>query len=298
MNNILKKVYKKIRKIFDNNFNIEKIIRNQLVLQNYETLSLNSVDLGIDKKVLLGNQLIVSLTTYGHRINDVHLTIESILHQTVKPNKVILWLDNRLKNNVLPIFLQKQMKRGLEIEFCEDIGSYTKLVPTLKKYPDSIIITVDDDMVYTYDFIEHFVNSYLKNPNKIYFYRGHKIVFDKNKKLKSYKDWVKEGASGCSLLNVPTGVCGVLYPPNCFHNDVTNHKLFLELCPHADDIWFKVMTYLKGFECEKIETGKDPNEKFVYINTALETSLSNINNVQGMNDVQIKQVFNFYKIKF
>lgn len=298
MISLIKKIIKKTRKAFDNNYYLEDSIKNQLVIQKYESLSFNSSASGIDDNLRFENKLIVSLTTYGFRINDVYLTIESILNQTVKPNKVILWLDHSFKNKRLPIVLQKQMERGLEIQFCEDVRSYTKLIPTLEKYPDSIIITIDDDMIYTHDFIEYLVNSYLNNPNKIYFYRGHKIVFDKNKNLMPYKNWVKEGAQGSSLLNVPTGVCGVLYPPNCFHEDITNRELFMKLCPHADDIWFKAMSYLKNIECEKIETGKAANDKFVYVNTAIETSLSNINNVQGMNDVQIKQVFDFYKINF
>lgn len=294
----VKNFINKIRSAFNNSYYVENIVKSQLVIHKYENLSFESKNKGITEDVNYGHQLIVSLTTYGSRINDVYLTIESMLHQTIKPNKIILWLDYSFKNKKLPIVLQKQQERGLEIEFCEDIRSYTKLVPTIEKYPNSIIVTIDDDMIYTYDFIENLVNAYEINPNKIYFYRGHKIVFDNNKNIKSYIDWVRQGAKDSSLLNVPTGVCGVLYPPNCFYEDVTKKEIFMKICPYADDIWFKAMSYLKKIECEKIETGKDANEKFIYINTAVGTSLSNINNVQGMNDLQIKQVFDFYKIKF
>lgn len=294
----VKNFINKIRSAFNNSYYVENIVKSQLVIHKYENFSFESKNIGITEDINYGHQLIVSLTTYGSRINDVYLTIESMLHQTIKPNKIILWLDYSFKNKKLPIVLQKQQERGLEIKFCEDIRSYTKLVPTIEKYPNSIIVTIDDDMIYTYDFIENLVNAYEINPNKIYFYRGHKIVFDNNKNIKSYIDWVRQGAKDSSLLNVPTGVCGVLYPPNCFYEDVTKKEIFMKICPYADDIWFKTMSYLKGIECEKIETGKDANEKFIYINTAVETSLSNINNIQGMNDVQIKQVFEFYKIKF
>lgn len=39
-----------------------------------------------------GSELIVSLTTYPARIEGIHYVIESLLMQSMKPNRVILWL--------------------------------------------------------------------------------------------------------------------------------------------------------------------------------------------------------------
>ena len=76
-----------------------------------------------------GNEkIIVSLTTYGKRIYDVALSIESIMQGSMKPNKIILWIDKSWKGKGLPLALQRQQSRGLEINFCKDIRSYTKLV--------------------------------------------------------------------------------------------------------------------------------------------------------------------------
>ncbi|MDR0763178.1 MAG: hypothetical protein LBF01_01600, partial [Bacteroidales bacterium] len=100
--------------------------------------------------------LIVSLTTHGKRIYEVYLAIESILRQTLKPNKIILWLSkNKFNENNIPLILKKQQQRGLEIAFCEDVKSYTKLIPTLQMYPQAVIITVDDDILYPFDLIEN-----------------------------------------------------------------------------------------------------------------------------------------------
>jgi hypothetical protein len=41
-------------------------------------------------------------------------------------------------------------------------------------------------------------------------------------------------------------VSGALYPPGVLHEDVFNTDLAEKLCPHADDIWFKVMAFRKG----------------------------------------------------
>jgi len=287
----------RIRNAFYNIENIEKIINKQLTITRYNELSMVSSERGTSEKFVINRPIVISLTTYGLRINEVHLTIESLLHQTVKPNKIILWLDNSFKDTAIPYLLRMQEKRGLEICYCIDIRSYTKLVPTIESCPNSVIITVDDDMIYTPDFIEHLVNAYKKDSTKVYFYRGHKIAFDKNGKIAPYDTWVTNGAKGSSIFNLPTGVSGVLYPPNCFHVDVTNRNIFLKICPYADDIWFKAMTLINEIECEKIETGKEADEKFIYIETAVSYSLSNINNLQKMNDVQIDQVFKKYDLK-
>lgn len=293
----MKNVISRLKKAFYNIENFESIFNDKLIISRYNDLSMNTIEIGITPNLRCEYPIIVSLTTYSYRINEVYLTIESLLHQTIKPNRIILWLDRKFENTNIPIQLKNQEKRGLEIRFCMDIRSYTKLVPTIELCPDSIIVTVDDDIIYTPDFIEHLINHYMDDPTKVYFYRGHKIAYDKNGNLTPYSKWVKTGASGSSLFNLPTGVGGVLYPPYCFHKEVLNKDIFLDICPYADDIWFKAMTLLNGIECQKIETGKEADEKFVYINTAVSTSLSNINNLKGMNDVQAKKVFEKYNIR-
>jgi predicted transcriptional regulator len=46
---------------------------------------------------------------------------------TIKPNRIILWLSkDEFINQQIPITLQKQKKRGLEIEFCDELFSYKK----------------------------------------------------------------------------------------------------------------------------------------------------------------------------
>lgn len=44
----------------------------------------------------------------------------------------------------------------------------------------------------------------------------------------------------------PTGVGGVLYPPNAFVDDVMDEDAFTRLCPYGDDIWFFWMARLAG----------------------------------------------------
>ena len=52
----------------------------------------------------------------------------------------------------------------------------------MKKYRDYAIITIEDNIIYTNDFIETLYNSYMKSPNSIHARCVHKIMIN-NKKL-------------------------------------------------------------------------------------------------------------------
>src|SRR5690554_7292875 len=79
----------------------------------------------IKRKAYLDKEVILSLTTYNKRIFDVALTIESLFQQTIKANRIILWLaEDEFMGRDLPVKLTKLIDRGLEIRYCEDLKSY------------------------------------------------------------------------------------------------------------------------------------------------------------------------------
>ena len=52
--------------------------------------------------------MIVTLTTFGQRLNDVYLAIESIMQGSLLPNRIILWLADDMRGKVLPVTLQNK----------------------------------------------------------------------------------------------------------------------------------------------------------------------------------------------
>ena len=240
--------------------------------------------------------LIVSLTTYSHRINDVYLVVESMLRQSVLPNRIILWLDeDEFSGDMLPVLLKKQRQRGLEIMYCKNIRSYKKIIPTLQLTKDCNIITVDDDIIYPYDFIERFLLAYQKNKNCVYYYCGRIILHDGNR-FKSYNKWPMVESSTELFDVLPTGAGGVFYPAGCFDDRVTDESLFMDLCPHADDVWLRVMTMLKGYKCRKIEFSGSFNNYFAHIWRGQDIALSNRNYFNNANDTQVCAAFDRFEI--
>lgn len=248
-------------------------------------------------------RIIVSLTSYRGRIYDVHYTIYSLLNQTMKPDEVILWLGNDERNfpngdEDLPIKIRRLMENGLTVRYCEDIRSYTKLVPALREFPEDIIVTADDDIYYPEEWLERLYRAYEQGGDEmVYCHRIHRIQVE-NGKLLPYSRWKKASEKEPdSYLNFLTGVGGVLYPPGVLHEDATNEKLFKQLSPLADDVWFWAMAVRND---RKIRVIENPMSQLTYVNIERElnmngdTTLISENCFQDKNDEQIENVLSEY----
>lgn len=248
---------------------------------------------GISDEKYCDHELIVSLTTHGRRIYDVCLAVESIMQGSMLPNRIILWLGEEFQDIVLPRTLQNQMKRGLEIRYCKDLGPYTKLIPALTQYPDAIIVTIDDDVIYSQEMLEGLYVSYLSNPNAIHANRIHDMTFNKDGSLKSYLDWRQEVSEAQHPFF--TGCSGVLYPPSVLPTETINDQAFLQICRYADDVWFNAMAILNDVKIVKVNTCASAG---VDVMTVRELGLckENTNHTSCRNDVQIKSVFSKYAI--
>lgn len=286
---------------------IFSFIKNKIWLYRQIKIDKNALDKDIAKfseqgiqKFTDGKQIIVSLTSFPARIDDVKYTIFSLMQQTIKPNKIILWLGEdkfKYKEKDLPKDLLKLRENGLLIKFVKDIGSYTKLIPALRQYPDSLIITVDDDIFYPKTLVEDLYQEYSNNPDCIVAHRVHRVRIC-DKKIAPYSDWdfaVKIVPSNPSYLNFLTGVGGVMYDSTLLYKDVLREDIFIRYCPKADDIWFYVMAVLQGTKIKMVPKGA---YKLFYVNPDKEISgedtLLSHNVREGGNDIQFRSLCELY----
>ena len=253
---------------------------------------------GITDKMYCDHRIIVSLTSYGKRVKTAYLSIESIMEQTMKANRIVLWLGNSWKGKRLPESLQRLKKRGLEIYFCEDIRSYKKLIPSLKMFPDDAIITIDDDLIYDINMLENLIVPYLDNPARIYCCRAHQIVLGKDAKPIPYNKWkwcLTEAQTGWWVF--PTGAGGCLYPPHSLDDEVLNEDVFMDICQFADDVWFKAMALKKGTMAVHVETIDKYGAEYIENPSVQENSLCSVNvGGKATNDIQIAAVFEKYNL--
>jgi hypothetical protein len=238
---------------------------------------------------------VVSLTSFPERINDVWITIETLMRQSFKPDVLVLWLaESQFPERKLPIELTEMVNRGLTIKFCDDIRSYKKYFYAFSEYPSANIITVDDDGYYPFNTIESLVLLHNVFPYSICANRAHLITFI-NKEIAPYKKW-KHNFKSAKLpthLLMPTGFGGVLYPPGSLHPDAFNKELFQKLATHADDLWLKIAAILNG---TKVATTQSFNKDFVTVNKTQIIKLVNLNVIGGENDDQLLNILNHYNI--
>jgi hypothetical protein len=237
------------------------------------------------------SKVIVSLTSYGHRLATVHLTLLSLLNQTVVPDKVILWLsEEEFKGQKLPKILTDLQAYGLTIDYCNDIGSYKKLIPSLTRFPDQLIITFDDDVIYPCNHIERLLQAYNQHPEAIICHHARKMIMS-DTNIQPYCQWpfVIEGCRSNRLL--PIGLGGVLYPPHSLHALVNDSELFLKLAPKADDLWFKCMALKQGTPTIIVDEPLALSD-YLLLPQSQTNALWHVNRYN--NDTQLQNILNYF----
>ena len=248
----------------------------------------------------VGNRIIVSMTSYGRRISScvVYYSLVSVLRQSIQPDKVILWIDKtKWTEDNLPQKLKDLIPKGVEYRFCEDLRSYTKLVPALREYPNDIIVTLDDDIIYPSNTLQQLYDNYRRYPDAICCLNPLEVrVVDGIPSR--YETWIN-----CSnnveknVMVFPCGVEGVLYPPYTLSQEVTDEKLFKLLCPFADDIWFwfcGCRNNTKRIVIRKSRAAYSFDAIFQYFNTG--SALTHKNRFEHANDKQFKDLFEYYGV--
>lgn len=246
--------------------------------------------------------IVVTLTSFPPRFKSVYLTIESLLNQDLKPDKIILWLaKEEAEKHPLPYNLLKLKARGLEIRLVADnIKSYKKLIYALTEFDSCLLVTCDDDWMYPSWFIKDLYLCHQKHPKCICAYRAQVMKWQhktgKQRALVTYSQWGKpdksHSTSPSSVDIFPTTGGGALYPVNSLHKEVVN-PIFMRLCPTADDIWFKAMSLLNKTKVVMVKE-KSIDFHLIEFRGSQKQTLWQINETK--NDEQLKNVFDYFHI--
>ena len=214
-------------------------------------LALNSDNKSIKKEKIKSplnqkpreEKVIVSLTSYPTRISFVYLAIKSLMLQTYKPDRIILWLaEEQFPTKELPKELTDLEKYGLEIIWMHDIYGHKKYFNPVKNQAENeVVITFDDDIIYPKNAIKRLIKKHKKFPNCLVCERGQVLdetVIDNPGKWKTISSiGVKKPTY--SINPSPGGGC--LIPKDAFYVDATNEEKIRELAYKNDDLWYMFM---------------------------------------------------------
>jgi len=251
---------------------------------------------GVSKTKDHSPQIVVSLTSFPPRMKNLWMVLESLLRQTKKPDRIILWLATTQfpHHKDIEKRVRAMEQRGLEIRFCEDLKPHKKYYYAMQEFSHDIVITADDDIFYSETMVEDLLTKHHEYPNCVVCYRAHQITF-KDGKVNKYDDWYQrsKGISGPSHTLLANNGSGVLYPPKCLSEEVFNLQAIQELCPNADDLWLKCMGAMNGTRTVKVY----PIFAEVFTTRGFaDSGLAKINVAEGGNDKQLKNVIERYAL--
>ena len=170
----------------------------------------------------------ISISTIPQRIKNLYESVNSLLNQTHKPDKIFINIPfkyERFSETINDNQIPKFDSNIVEITRCEDCGPGTKLLGSLNKCEkNSLVILVDDDHIYEDYMIEKFFHFYSKAANNAYSFYVHPLG----------NFGIGQGADGFAInTNHLTGI-------KIFYDKIVkNYKeLFL-----YDDLWISYFLY-------------------------------------------------------
>lgn len=244
---------------------------------------------------------IVSLTSHPERIAVAEKCIRTLINQTVKPKKLILWLSTEQfpeREGGIPhgLVVLKNTCDFFDISWVEgDLKPHKKYFYAMQEWPDEPVIIVDDDVSYDVHLVEYLLESYEKFPDCVSAMRVNLMMFRRDGSIMDYEGWTM----GYRMLQdtpstqlVPTGVGGVLYPPHTLPKEAFNKTAIEENCLYCDDLWLKILASHAGVKTVM-------PEKFCIerlIDGSQNVALWKMNVRHGNNnDVSLQNILNYYE---
>ena len=229
----------------------------------------------------------VSLTSYGRRLRLVHLTLESIAAGTVRPGRLVLWLDDLdLVSHPTP-GLRRLIARGLEVNPTADLKPHKKYYPYVQSIDHHVapLVTADDDLMYPVDWLETLLAAHATDPSTNTAHRARAVRTDAEGRIAPYAGWgaVRRGAS--SPRHLATGNWGHVIVPAMLEALREREAEFLAVAPTADDLWLHRVAVELGV-APKV-TGTYTADDFLHLPDG-GASLSDANIDGAGNDRQIR----------
>lgn len=238
--------------------------------------------------------VIVSLTSFPARIQNLWLGVETLLRQSVPPQRIYVWLSKEqfLNSSKIPDSLKRLEKRGVKIRLVDgDIRSHKKYFYVFNEHANDLVLLADDDIIYPSNLLQSLLEARSKcNRDKVIVHKyGYRMRYTESGELEPYNRWGSFYSSyeGNDLFFGSGG--GTLLCPKDLWKDVLNLDLALKLCPHADDIWLNAMAKMNNCYYVKVKDGP-----ILSVYNKNNFSLFETNLRQNMNDVQIRRVIDYY----
>lgn len=244
----------------------------------------------------------VSLTAIPSRIDRLWVVLDSLMRQDRRPDRIVVSLtEEEFPGGVdsLPQSMRSFADLGVEILFLPyNLKCHNKYFHALQHYPESCVITVDDDCWYTRDTISRLMRMHEAYPDAVVSNIARRID---REQFFTYRMWEKMPVpSAPSHLNVALGFGAILYPPHFADRcreagyDVFDMDLIKSLAPTTDDLWLKAIEMVSGVQVACGSFYPNP----VTVTGSQKISLRSVNKgTENRNDLQWKALDDHFKLR-
>ena len=245
---------------------------------------------------MMDHKITVSMTSYPKRIGAAEQALRVLKHQTVQPDRIVLYLIREEFGGEQSFPWEEELARDrVEVHWeDENLKPHNKYVYAMREYPEDSIITLDDDILYGAHAIEELVRGHVKYPESVIARRCHLITREEGDlpKIASYDAWFKNWEEDVEVPKqslFATGVGAVLYPPSfrpVSEEDIMGAKA---TCLHADDIWLKLLETEQGVDTVFVRPSEPDDDETLgeFGKSGLFTGV----NASGGNDRQLLDAF-------
>lgn len=282
------------RKYYDHFMWTAKKVKDNLIIEKIER---SVPKYGLNKDTQRKSKVIISLTSYDKRFTTLPLCLKSLLKQTVMPDKIILYLAEKDSSSIT-----KQMKElkqfGIEIVIVEgDLKPHKKYYYAMRDYPNAIVITVDDDVIYDKNLVRRLLLAHNNHPKTVIADRA-RLIKTSESGFSAYNSWeLAKDVSKPSLELLATGVGGILYPPHVLDTDLLLSVQHITKYISVDDLWLKAVEILSNTPT-MTSVNNCKHSQYIDIHSSNQDSaLSNTNVIKNENDkywMQLDKEFNLF----
>ena len=224
-----------------------------------------------------------------------HKPIEILINNTYKPDKIILNLaveEFPNKNLELPKSILRLLKfNNFEIFWVyKNNNVFKKLIPTIDRYKNDLIITIDNDIIYPFDLIENVIKNFIK--------------FGSNKPMSfgnNYSDWIINKTRISSHFGPCTIVKYKFFQEKL--NEIykeTTEELLNKNIKCFDDLLYTYTALINGFQYLRIKNysikNYQLNSKFQNHSFSDNFSKKIINQMEEYHNILRKYIFEKYNI--
>lgn len=203
------------------------------------------------------------MTTIPSRKSTLIDNLMSILNQTFRFDKFCINIDDYMSFEDYEFYFGlEKLDSRIEVNICDrKWRSCNKLLPTLKKYPEAVIITVDDDILYPKDCIETLIKGYKNNPDCVISHDSSPIIIEDGKFIQITNN-VDIRLNQKKFGRYFSMCC--LFPPHIFDGTDLYDYDKMKYCTEGthDELWFWLMSTMN---CVKSVALNDIHDFGTYI---------------------------------